>query len=198
MLLTVVYTSFVDLAQEAKALGFVLSEFLSDHTTFGRHPQQSGSYLLFLFAVLHLTQNEKEPPLVATAVPFLSPVIGMVKLSMDFYTNMRNKHHDLPIYNLRLPGTRLYIVNSLNLILSVQRQWRTLILPPVSARASEVAMGVSKDALAIIREDMIADTGFFHTFIKATYPSLSSGPALERLSGDAMTVLTASLDNIVD
>ncbi|KAK4675937.1 hypothetical protein QC764_0083260 [Podospora pseudoanserina] len=59
-------------------------------------------------------------------------------------------------------------------------------------------MGVSKDALAIIREDMIADTGFFHTFIKATHPFLSSGPALDRLSGDAMTVLTASLDNIVD
>ncbi|KAK4675938.1 LOW QUALITY PROTEIN: hypothetical protein QC764_0083270 [Podospora pseudoanserina] len=132
MLLTVVYTSFVDLAQEAKALGFVLSEFLSNHTTLAATLSSLAATYLFLFAVLHLTQNEKEPPLVATAVPFLSPVIGMVKLSMDFYTHMRNKHHDLPIYTLR---TRLYIVNSLNLILSVQRQWRTLIFPPVSARA---------------------------------------------------------------
>ncbi|KAK0671587.1 putative 25-hydroxycholesterol 7-alpha-hydroxylase [Cercophora samala] len=161
------------------------------------HVLRAATYLLF-FTVLHLTQNEEEPPLVATTVPFLSPLIGMVKWSMGFYTHMRDKHKDLPIYTLRLPGTRLYIVNSINLIPIVQRQWRTLIFPPVSARASEAAMGVSKQALAVIREDMVTDTGFFHTFIKATHPSLSSGPALDKLSGHAVRVLAASLDKIVD
>ncbi|KAK4198278.1 putative 25-hydroxycholesterol 7-alpha-hydroxylase [Triangularia verruculosa] len=153
------------------------------------------TYLLF-YAVLHLTQDEKEPPLVSTVVPFLSPLIGMVKWSMGFYTHMRDKYKDLPIYTLRLPGIRLYVVNSTNLIPVVQRQWRILIFPPVTARASEFAMGGSKEALAIMREDMITDNGFMHSFIRATHPALSNGPVLDGLNGNALEVLTASLDNI--
>lgn len=108
----------------------------------------------------------------------------------------RDKYPNLPIYTLRLPGARLYIVNSTNLIPVVQRQWRTLLFPPVSARASEVAMGGSKEALAIIRDDMVTESGFMHAFIKAVHPALSSGSALDELNGNALETITSSLDEI--
>ncbi|KAK4171531.1 putative 25-hydroxycholesterol 7-alpha-hydroxylase [Triangularia setosa] len=197
MLYTVVYTSIADRAPDAK-LDIALSNFVTTHSTLTAAIGSFAATYLFLYAFLHLTQDAKEPPLAATAVPFLSPLVGLVKWSMGFYTHMRDKYKNLPIYTLRLPGIRLYIVNSTHLIPVVQRQWRILLFPPVSARASEVAMGGSKEALDIIREDMVTDTGFMHAFIKATHPALSSGSALDELNGDAMKVLTASLDKVVD
>lgn len=44
---------------------------------------------VFLWALLHLTQDVREPPLLSTAIPFLSPVIGAVRWSMECYTHMR-------------------------------------------------------------------------------------------------------------
>ncbi|KAL2136890.1 hypothetical protein VTI74DRAFT_616 [Chaetomium olivicolor] len=152
---------------------------------------------VFLWALLYFTHDFQEPPLVSSTIPFLSAVMGMVKWSMGFYTHMREMHPDLPIYTLRLPGTRLYIVNSTHLIPVIQRQWRTLIFPPVSAQAAEAALGVSKDALAIVRKDMVTDNGFLPAFVKAIHQPLSSGPALDRLNSKALELLTASLDEIV-
>lgn len=43
-----------------------------------------------LWVFLQLTQDSKEPPLVSATVPFISPIIGMVKWSMGFYTHMRS------------------------------------------------------------------------------------------------------------
>lgn len=197
MLYTVVYTSIADRAPDAKALDIALTNFVTTHSTLTAAVGSFAATYIFFCAFLHLTQDAKEPPLVATAVPFLSPLIGMVRWSMGFYTHMRDKYKNMPIYTLRLPGIRLYIVNSTNLIPVVQRQWRTLLFPPVSARASEVAMGGSKEALEIIRDDMVTDSGFMHAFIKATHPGLSSGSALDELNGNAMQVITASLDKIV-
>ncbi|KAK3329237.1 cytochrome P450 [Apodospora peruviana] len=150
----------------------------------------------FLWTLLRLTQDAKEPPLVLTTIPFLSPIMGMVKWSMDFYVHMREEHPNLPVYTLRLPGTRVYIVNSTALVVEVQRKWRTLIFPPVSARASEFAMGGSKKSLAIMRADMVTDAGFMHGFTKAIHPALSSGPALDHLSGGALKVMSELLDGI--
>lgn len=44
---------------------------------------------LFFTALLHLGQDNNEPPLVSTSVPFLSPILGMIRWSLDFYPQMR-------------------------------------------------------------------------------------------------------------
>lgn len=44
---------------------------------------------VFLQALLRLTQDAKEPELVSTSIPFLSPVFGMIRWSMDFYNHMK-------------------------------------------------------------------------------------------------------------
>ncbi|KAK4206355.1 putative 25-hydroxycholesterol 7-alpha-hydroxylase [Rhypophila decipiens] len=154
------------------------------------------TYML-LSSLLRLTQDPKEPPLVLSTLPFLSPILGMVKWSMDFYVHMRETYPNLSIYTLRFPGIRIYVVNSTALVVEVQRKWRTLIFPPVSAHASEFAMGGSKKALAIIRADMATEAGFMHGFTKAIRPALSCEPALDQLTGNALEVMSGSLDSIV-
>ncbi|KAK4208175.1 putative 25-hydroxycholesterol 7-alpha-hydroxylase [Rhypophila decipiens] len=71
-----------------------------------------------------------------------------------------------------------------------------LIFPPVTAHASEFAMGGSKEALAIMRADMVTNAGFMHSMKRAIHPALSSGPALDDLTCDALKAMSASLDGI--
>ncbi|KAI1373372.1 cytochrome P450 [Hypoxylon crocopeplum] len=151
----------------------------------------------FFWALLRLTQDAKEPVLVSTSIPFLSPIFGMIRWNMSFYNHMKDKYPQIPIYTLRLPGTRLYIVNSTALIPVIQRQWRTLLFPPITAKASEAVMGGSKEAIDILRQDMVTENGCLPAFIKVVHPTLSAGPALDELNGKAMEVISHSLDKII-
>ena len=109
---------------------------------------------------------------------------------------MREQHQDLPIYTLRLPGVRLYAINSLNLIPVVQRQWRTLIFAPIQVKAAKTAMGASQKALAIMKSDMVTEQGFMGAMVKATHPTMSSGPALDDLTTRTFEVLDKALRRI--
>jgi hypothetical protein len=100
----------------------------------------------------------------------------------------RERHLNLPIYTLRLPGIRLYVINSLDLIPVVQRQWRTLIFGPIQVKAAHAAMGASKDAIAIMENDLITENGFINGMVKATQPTMSNGPGLDALNAKAFEV----------
>lgn len=44
---------------------------------------------IFLRMLLRLTQDGHEPPALLTNFPFVSPILGMVQHSKDFYAHMR-------------------------------------------------------------------------------------------------------------
>ncbi|KAK2605504.1 hypothetical protein N8I77_008337 [Diaporthe amygdali] len=149
-----------------------------------------------LWILLHLTHDNNEPPLVSTTVPFISPTLGMIKWSKDFYAHMRKQHQKLSIYTLRIPGARLYVINSLSLIPVVQRQWRTLIFAPIQVKAAKAAMGASKEAIAIMERDMVTEHGFMSGMVKATHPTTSNGPALDALNTRAFEVFNETLGQL--
>lgn len=99
----------------------------------------------------------------------------------------------MPIYTLRIPGTRLYVINSLNLIPVVQRQWRTLLFPPIQVKAAYAAMGTSKDVIAIMKYDMITEHGFVEGMIKSTHPTMNNGQSLDSLNAKAFEIFDQSL-----
>ncbi|KAI2472350.1 putative 25-hydroxycholesterol 7-alpha-hydroxylase [Annulohypoxylon bovei var. microspora] len=117
----------------------------------------------------------------------------MVRWSMNFYAIMRKRHQELPMYTLRIPGTRIYVVNSLDFIPVVQRQWRTLIFGPIQVKAAQAAMGVGKDSVAILEDDMVTESGFVNGMVKATHPTMSNGPALDALNAKAFSVFDQTL-----
>lgn len=85
--------------------------------------------VLFLLSqlLLHITQDKREPPALATFIPFLGPIFGMSRKKSRFYIELRyvichqssllnyqlikriRDKYRLPICTLRLPGSRLYI-----------------------------------------------------------------------------------------
>ncbi|KAI1860424.1 hypothetical protein JX265_009823 [Neoarthrinium moseri] len=148
---------------------------------------------VFFWALLHLPQDQSERQLVSTRILFISPLLGMIQWSMDCYSFMRKRYRDLPIYTMRIPGSRLFVVNSLDLIPVVQRHWRTLIFAPVQIKAAQAAMGVSKRTIAVMERDMVTEAGFVNGMIKTTHPTVSNGPGLDALNAKAFEVF----DNIL-
>ncbi|KAF2185778.1 cytochrome P450 [Zopfia rhizophila CBS 207.26] len=64
--------------------------------------------------------------------------------------NARDKYR-LPIYTLRLPGIRMYVINSASLLTTVQRQSKTVSFEPIKVKAAVTLSGSSKTANDIVQ-----------------------------------------------
>ncbi|KAI0400028.1 cytochrome P450 [Xylaria palmicola] len=101
-----------------------------------------------------------------------------------------------PIYTLRMPGSRLYVINSTSLIPVAQRQFKTLAFGPIEVRAAENVMGASKKAVKIMSDDMVADRGYLITFNQSIHPALSPGVELDSMNRVSVESINTSLNAI--
>ncbi|KAK5996638.1 Cytochrome P450 monooxygenase nodJ-like protein [Cladobotryum mycophilum] len=116
----------------------------------------------------------------------------MTERSM-FYVNI-NKKINLPIYTMRLPGSRAYIVNATEFIPLLQRQWRTISFTPILASSGPAVMGISEASGEILHRDMKSDSNSVAGFIPAILPSLAPGPSLDSMNRKAVEVMAAAMD----
>jgi hypothetical protein len=123
---------------------------------------------------------------------------------MSFYSNIllirvsRDKYR-LPIYTLRLPGSRLYVVNSPSLISAVQKQHKALAFMPMAAKGSIKVSRFSTAAADIINTNTNGeegDWGYVHTFHDAIQSSLSPGTKLDAMNRVMLGLVAASIDHI--
>lgn len=109
--------------------------------------------------------------------------------------SIRNKNK-LPIYALRLPGSRLYIISDTALIPVLQRQVRTLSISPILVRVFSHFMGISGKALEIMGQDPIENHGFVHQMTVETSKGLIPGPNLDDLNSKAVQILNRSMEEL--
>lgn len=109
---------------------------------------------------------------------------------------MDSLRYNLPIYTLRLPFARLYIINETSLISSVDRQTKMISFAPIEADATVNLLGMSDKANSTIKHDPTSDTGHFITFHKSFRPALAPGPGLDSMCRKAVQGLTTSFDDI--
>lgn len=73
--------------------------------------------------------------------------------------------HSLPIYTISVLASKLYVVNSIDLISSVQRLSKLLAFPPIEAKFAMTLCASSKDGNEIIANNVNGeegDWGFSH------------------------------------
>ncbi|KAI0451597.1 cytochrome P450 [Xylaria acuta] len=151
------------------------------------------TYLFFRF-LLRLTQDPKEPPTIETELPFLAPVLGMIRKKSQYYVLLRDKYR-LPIYTLRLPFLRMYIVNDIDLIPIVQKQWRTISFAVFSANAGK-QVGMSKSAIKIMKEDLTHEKGFSVSWPKYIAPSVAPGKDLDTINQQAIEGFATEMERL--
>ncbi|KAK7974518.1 hypothetical protein PG989_016366 [Apiospora arundinis] len=154
-----------------------------------------GAFLyMFLRVILYSTQDAREPPAIETGLPFIGPLVGMIKEKSRFHFRLRNQYR-LPIYTLRMPFQRMYIVNSPSLIPELQKQWRAVSFAAIAADAGSV-VGMSKEAVRIMHQDLMSEHGFSVSWPRFIAPSMAPGDDLDKISRTSVEVLSAELDSL--
>ncbi|KZZ92117.1 Cytochrome P450 [Moelleriella libera RCEF 2490] len=147
----------------------------------------------FSRSLLRFSQDPREPPAAKTTIPFISPLLGFIQGMPNYLVTLRDEYH-LPMYTLRMPGQRVYVVNSLPLISVLQRQNKTIAFAPIQAQAAAAVMGVGPADNAIIgSEQMLEHESYLSTFTSSIPPGLSPGPGLDELNGAAIRYISDSL-----
>ncbi|KAK6083888.1 25-hydroxycholesterol 7-alpha-hydroxylase 1 [Seiridium cupressi] len=147
----------------------------------------------FLFALLRLTQDVKEPVSIGEGNPFVSPLLNMATKGVGFHRFMRDKYN-LPIYTLRMPGSRIYVINAPQLLTSVQNQVGKLSFTAIEASIAANVIGVSKTTNDVIGHDVTADGSYLTSFPKYVHSALSAGPGLDAMNRRSIQYITQSLD----
>lgn len=150
---------------------------------------------VFLLALLHFTQDAKEPPVLGTTLPFVGPLIGMARGKSQFHSQMRDTH-GLPIYTLRLPGARMYIVNAAALLPAVQRLYRTISFAAIEAQAATYIMSLSKSANDVVQHGLMDDDSYTGSFASAIHPAMSPGANLDAMNRASVRAISVSLDKL--
>ncbi|KAI9158140.1 Cytochrome P450 monooxygenase nodJ [Paramyrothecium foliicola] len=151
---------------------------------------------IFLRAVAYMLEDPREPKTITGTVPFISPLLGLLIEKSGFYIRMRDKYN-LPIYTLRMPGSPIYVANSLALCQRIDRHILTVAFSPIQIRACDKAMGVSKAGMRKIANDRrLEEDGYFRSFPRVSAVAASPGPALDALNRTAIITFAASFDQL--
>ncbi|KAJ4393374.1 hypothetical protein N0V93_002582 [Gnomoniopsis smithogilvyi] len=112
----------------------------------------------------------------------------MIREKSTFHRNLRDKYN-YPIYTLRLPFTRMYVVNATELIPTLQKQWRTISFTPILASSGTGPMGMSKEAGVILNRDIQSDSNTVAKWSQAVNRALAPGKALDKVNRRAVEVM---------
>lgn len=144
---------------------------------------------LSLHLLLHATQDKREPRPLGTSIPFLSPIFAVVNDKVKYLVKLRNEYQ-LPICTLRLPFSRLYIVNQPSLIQAVQRHASALSFGPVGRDFGFLFSGLTKASQDILRK---AYDGNGNGFTSIVHQCLKDGPFLHAATRSAINGLASAV-----
>ncbi|KAG8163072.1 hypothetical protein KVR01_007550 [Diaporthe batatas] len=149
---------------------------------------------VFLRLVLYLTQDRREPPAILTGIPFIGPLVGMIRERSDFHVRLRDTYK-LPIHTLRLPFSRIYVVNSRELIPALQKQYRSISFAAISADAGFI-VGISKQGNELLHRDLTSEHGFSLTWPKYIMTAMGPGKELDSINRRSIQVFAQDMDEL--
>jgi hypothetical protein len=148
-----------------------------------------GSVYLVLVVLLHATQNKREPRPIVTSFPFFGPIIGGIKYKVEYVRKLRDEHQ-LPICTLRLPFSRIYIVNTPALIQAVHRQANSISFNPVGRDFGFLFSGLEQKSQDMLKKAYDGDGNGFTSLV---HQYLKDGPFLHDASRAAVVHLAGTI-----
>ena len=100
---------------------------------------------------------------------------------------------------MMMPGQKMYIVTTPDLIQCIQKQPKTLAFPPIEAKFATKVCGSSEEAHSILMKNVNGDDGDWGLSMES-YASmraaLSAGPGLDEMNRVMIQNIAASLDSL--
>lgn len=107
--------------------------------------------------------------------------------------------HQLPIYTLVMPRSKIYVINTVQLVRTVHRQPEVLAFPPLEAKLAMVVCDSSKEANDILKSNMNGDEGdwgYSMEFYKSMHPALAPGEGLDSMNRVMIQNVAASIESV--
>lgn len=112
---------------------------------------------------------------------------------------MNRQQSQLPIYTLLVPGSKLYVVNGLDLIGAVQRQHKSLAFPPIEAKFAMTVCQSSQEANDILNLNVNGEEGDWGCsvdFYKSIHSALAPGQGLDGMNRLMIRNIATSIDSL--
>ncbi|KAI0429954.1 cytochrome P450 [Xylaria sp. FL1042] len=158
--------------------------------------------LLLVFALIYnsflprgTSDGLPEPPVARTTIPLFGHMIGMARHGKNYYQHLRDQCQ-LPVVTLPLVGSRVYVVFSVPIIQSIQKQGKSFSFEPIQARFSTRLCGTSKDAYNILQRDMHQENGVYGAIHNAVHHTLSPGKLLNEMNMVSASSVLNSINDI--
>ncbi|KAK4172060.1 putative cytochrome P450 E-class, group IV [Triangularia setosa] len=130
--------------------------------------------------------SKNEPPILPSRIPFLGHVLGMLFQGGRYVKNIGLDNPHLPIFTLPVPFSRIYIVTSPSLALSVQRlPPNSLSFTPLVPDITKRVLGLGPQTVEIVRQNIDPTpgepSGFLADMHDLVGKSLAPGEEMKKL-----------------
>ena len=130
----------------------------------------------------------------------ISGALLLVLLLEKLADNSIRSKHSLPIYALPMLTSKLYVVNSIDLVSSVQRLPKILAFPPIEAKYAMNICASSKEGNEIIANNLNGedgDWGYSHDAYTSMHSALAPGSGLDGMNRVMIQNIACSLDGLI-
>ncbi|KAF2178173.1 cytochrome P450 [Zopfia rhizophila CBS 207.26] len=109
-------------------------------------------FLILLDKLLGIKKDVSEPPFIPMSVPYFGHLMGVMGGKISYYARL-SRQYGYKIYSLAMPGGRIYIVNSPDLISTIQKHPRVLSFWFIEASLTKNLGGISNKANSLLLEN---------------------------------------------
>ncbi|KAK0743184.1 cytochrome P450 [Schizothecium vesticola] len=154
---------------------------------------------LLLYGLQRVKKHRDEPPIIASAIPYVGHLLGMALFGGRYIKNIGLRNRSTPIFTLPVPFSRIYVVTDPSLAAAAQRASKTLSFSPLVPDLTRRILGFSPASTAIIAQhldptDSSAPRGLMADLHDMVYAHLGPGDALSSLTKLAVRDLAAHVN----
>ncbi|KAK4175218.1 putative cytochrome P450 E-class, group IV [Triangularia setosa] len=119
----------------------------------------SGALTLGYLAIRKLVDYDpREPPLAPQRIPIISHLLGLYQRTYNYYCDVYAET-GAAIFTVPLPGQKMYVISSSDLIQSIQKQHRAFSIDPILMKFTTIISGGSKEADKILQRNVHGEDG---------------------------------------
>ncbi|KAF4993392.1 hypothetical protein FGRMN_6521 [Fusarium graminum] len=152
--------------------------------------------LIVLHYLLLPSYDSKEPPQAPAGIPIIGHMLGFMRHSFGYYAKLHEKLR-LPIFTIRMPGRKIYVITKPELITRVDRQHKAFSFAPIISEFSSVTCGTSKVSNEILNQNLLGEHGNWglcEDMVSGMREALKPSENLDKMNRIMAGEVCASLD----
>ncbi|CAG8952976.1 hypothetical protein HYFRA_00003166 [Hymenoscyphus fraxineus] len=171
--------------------------------------------LVILYRLLFVySQDEREPKLVAPGLPLIGHAISVYRYGSRHFVGIasqlneeqsyllncvHSKKYNLPIFLLPVPGGRIAIVNTPELLSHVDKQPKNIAFAPIAALVIDKLSGLSKTGSKVVLDRTMGPDrmeGYMNAVMVDIHNTLAPGPKLDGVTTEVAYYLNDSMGKL--